>query len=242
MIKTDGRAQATAVTVRDLEFAYGESDFRLRVPLLTAAPGEKVALIGPSGSGKTTLLHLLAGIRTPLRGEVLLDGQSVSSATPAARRRLRLTRMGLVFQEFELLEYLNVLDNVLIATRLTPLLPLNAARRQDAVELARQVGLEDKLLRYPDKLSQGEKQRVAICRALLIHPPLLLADEPTGNLDPVNKRKIMQLLVQYAADRQTTLIAATHDYQLLEAFDRVVPIGIGTGTESHAGDADDAGE
>jgi ABC-type lipoprotein export system ATPase subunit len=210
------------VIVRDLAFAYGEGGFQLRVPHFQAAAGEKVALIGPSGSGKTTFLHLLAGIRVPQSGEVSLEGKRLDAESAAACRRLRLTRMGLVFQEFELLEYLNVIDNVLIATRLSRQLLPTAARRRAAVELARQVGLEDKLLRYPGELSQGEKQRVAICRALLFDPPLLLADEPTGNLDPANKQKILQLLVAHAGQRGATLIAATHDHQLLDAFDRVL--------------------
>jgi putative ABC transport system ATP-binding protein len=210
------------VTVRDLVFAYGDDGFHLSVPSFEAAPGEKIALIGPSGSGKTTLLHLLAGIRAPRHGQVIVDGCALDKETAAARRKFRLTRMGLVFQEFELLDYLNVLDNVLITSRLSSAMPADNERRQAAVELARHVGMEDKLLRYPDELSQGEKQRVAICRALLSDPPVLLADEPTGNLDPANKRRILQLLMQYVSTRNTTLIAATHDHQLLDAFDRVV--------------------
>jgi ABC-type lipoprotein export system ATPase subunit len=192
------------------------------VPYFEAAAGEKIALIGPSGSGKTTFLYLLAGIRSPQAGEVMLQGKPLTGQSSAACRRWRLTRMGLVFQEFELLEYLNVLDNVLIATRLSRALPLTTQRRAAAVALAQQVGLHDMLLRYPGELSQGEKQRVAICRALLFDPPLLLADEPTGNLDPANKRKILQLLVRQASERGATLIAATHDHQLLDAFDRVL--------------------
>ncbi len=210
--------------VSGLRFAYGDSGFRLAVPDFTARPGEKVALIGPSGSGKTTFLHLIAGIQTPDAGDVQYGEQSLVQMNAADRRRFRLTRLGLVFQQFELLEYLTVQDNILIGCRLSRALPLTDARRQRARQLADEVGLGDKLRRMPGALSQGERQRVAICRALLSEPQVLLADEPTGNLDPPNKRRILQLLVDDVERRGTLLVAATHDHQLLDQFDRVVDV------------------
>ena len=211
------------VSAADLVFTYPASGFQLRVGRFEAAAGEKVAIIGPSGSVKTTLLHLFCGIRAPASGKIQIGDFDVVGAPAAARRNFRLKRIGLVFQEFELLDYLTVLDNILIACRLTASLKPSSQRRQTARELAEQLGLEeDKLRRYPHQLSQGERQRVAICRALLVDPPLILADEPTGNLDPANKRRTLDLLVQHAAARCATLIAATHDYQLLDAFDRVI--------------------
>jgi len=211
------------VSATDLVFTYHGSGFQLNVARIEIAAGEKVAIIGPSGSGKTTLLHLFAGIRQAQSGIIIVCGHDIAHSAPAARRHFRLTRVGLVFQEFELLEYLSVLDNILIACRLGSPLKLNSARRATAAELASQVGLSSDLLkRFPNQLSQGERQRVAICRALLNDPPLLLADEPTGNLDPANKRRILDLLIDSATARGATLVAATHDHQLLGAFDRVL--------------------
>jgi len=211
------------VSATDLVFAYHGSGFQLNVPRFEVAAGEKVAIIGPSGSGKTTLLHLFAGIREPQSGIIIVCGNDIPHLTPAARRRFRLTSVGLVFQEFELLEYLSVLDNILISSRIGSPLKLTVQRREAAIQLAQQVGItSDKLRRFPHQLSQGERQRVAICRAVLNDPPLLLADEPTGNLDPANKRLILDLLIEHAVARGATLVAATHDHQLLSAFDRVL--------------------
>lgn len=229
------------VEVVDLVFGYGAAGFRLEVPHFHAAAGERVALIGPSGSGKTTFLQLLAGIRVPARGRAVVGGSDLGRLSAAQRRRLRLTSIGLVFQEFELLEYLSVLDNILIACRLSTAMPLTADRRRVALGLAHSVGLADKLRRYPGELSQGEKQRVAICRALISTPPLILADEPTGNLDPVNKRRTLDLLLEHAVARGATLLAATHDHQLLDRFDRVVDMQALAGPSAQA-DAATSGE
>jgi ABC-type lipoprotein export system ATPase subunit len=211
------------VSATDLVFTYHGSGFQLNVPRFEVAAGEKVAIIGPSGSGKTTLLHLFVFFREPQSGIIIVCGHDIPHLTPAARRRFRLTNVGLIFQEFELLEYLSVLDNVLITCRIGSPLKINAQRRNTAIQLAEQVGLtSDKLRRFPHQLSQGERQRVAICRALLNDPPLLLADEPTGNLDPANKRRTLDLLIEHAEKRRATFVAATHDHQLLGAFDRVL--------------------
>ncbi len=207
-----------------LSFRYLEGDFLLRVPTLEVARGETVAVVGPSGSGKSTLLHIIAGIKTPQSGQVVTCGVDLSALDDAARRELRIRNVGLVFQEFELLEYLSVLDNILLPYRISPALHLKRAIRARAVELSRHVGIEDKLDRFATRLSQGEKQRVAVCRALIADPELLLADEPTGNLDPLNTVKVMDNLFEAAASRGATLLAATHEYDLLDRFDRVVDI------------------
>jgi len=210
------------ICIDNLEFAYGEGDFRLRIPDLHVPEGSNTAFIGPSGSGKTTLLNLIAGISVPEGGEVRTHGVDVTRLGDADRRNFRISNVGLVFQEFELLEYLTVLDNVLLPFRINPSLKLDMIVRDRARALAEQVGIADKLARHPGRLSQGERQRVAVCRALLPQPGLLLADEPTGNLDPVNKDRVLDMLFEQVSATGTTLVAVTHDHELLSRFDRVV--------------------
>ncbi|NJN46633.1 MAG: ABC transporter ATP-binding protein [Candidatus Competibacteraceae bacterium] len=210
------------IALRDIKFAYADSGFRLHIPTFEIGSGEKVAVVGPSGSGKTTLLNLLAGIVTPQYGSVRVDDQSVELLSDRERRDFRITRIGFVFQDFELLDYLNVLDNILHPYRISGALQLSPAVRRRALELATAMGINDKLKRRVDKLSQGEKQRVAICRALLPEPKLILADEATGNLDPANKTRILDLLFDAVDAHQATLLAVTHDHELLTRFDRVV--------------------
>lgn len=210
------------IRVDSLEFYYREGEFCLSVPELTVEKTEKVAVIGSSGSGKTTLLNLIAGIVTPIKGTVSVDDLKVSELTDAGRRDFRITSLGFVFQDFELLDYLNVMDNILHPYRITGALTLDKAVRERAGILAQEMGIGDKLKRPANDLSQGEKQRAAICRALLPQPKLLLADEATGNLDPDNKTRILDLLFQSVADHDATLLAVTHDYEVLKRFDRVV--------------------
>ncbi len=210
------------IRVDSLEFYYREGEFCLSVPELTVEKTEKVAVIGSSGSGKTTLLNLIAGIVTPIKGTVSVDDLKVSELTDAGRRDFRITSLGFVFQDFELLDYLNVMDNILHPYRITGALTLDKAVRERAGILAQEMGIGDKLKRPANDLSQGEKQRAAICRALLPQPKLLLADEATGNLDPDNKTRILDLLFQSVADHDATLLAVTHDHDLLKRFDRVI--------------------
>ena len=199
-----------------------EGEFALYVPDLAVEIGEKVAIIGPSGSGKTTLLNLIAGIRTPQAGNVVTQGTEIGSLDDAARRDFRIRHIGLVFQEFELLEYLSVLDNILLPYRINRSLKLTKQVRQRAAELAEEVGIVGHLGRFVTRLSQGERQRVSVCRALLAQPPLILADEPTGNLDPTNKGRVLDILFDYVDRNDATLITVTHDHDLLPRFERVV--------------------
>jgi putative ABC transport system ATP-binding protein len=211
------------VHVDALRFRYGDGDFRLQIDRLDVERGSAVACVGPSGSGKTTLLNLVAGIVQPISGRVATDGVEVRDLAEGERRRFRVERIGLVFQEFELLEYLSVIDNILLPYRINnDVLRLDRAVRQRAAELARRVGIDDKLARRPESLSQGERQRVAVCRAILPRPPLLLADEPTGNLDPGNKDKVLDILFEYAAESGSTVLAVTHDHDVLGRFDRTI--------------------
>ena len=143
------------------------------------AKREKVAVIGPSGSGKTTLLNLVAGICVPDSGTITVGNERISNFSDARRRDFRITRIGFVFQDFELLDYLNVLDNILHPYRITGALKMDEAVRQRALALAGELGLDGRLQRQSTDLSQGEKQRTAICRALLPGPQIILADEAT---------------------------------------------------------------
>ncbi len=211
-----------SVAISKLGFRYREGDFALRVPELQVARGEALAFVGPSGSGKTTLLHLIAGIATATEGRVVTEGVEVSALSEPARRNFRVGAIGLVFQEFELLEYLSVFDNVLLPYRINSTLHLDGRVRARARELAERLGIAKLLGRRPAQLSQGERQRAAVCRALVVDPPLLLADEPTGNLDPANKLRVLDLLFDVARERGATLVTVTHDHGLLPRFDRVL--------------------
>jgi putative ABC transport system ATP-binding protein len=210
------------IFLKDIEFHYPQGAFRLQIPELKIEQGHKVAFIGPSGSGKTTLLNLIAGILRPTIGQIQVNEQDITNLDDSDRRDFRVANVGLVFQEFELLEYLTVLDNILLPFRISPALKLNAAVRERAVQLARDVGIQDQLHRYTNQMSQGERQRVAICRALLPDPFLLLADEPTGNLDPVNKEHVLEILFECVSKTRATLLAVTHDINIVDRFDSVV--------------------
>lgn len=210
------------ININNLEFRYDEGDFRLTIPQLTVLQADKTAVIGPSGSGKTTLLNLVAGIILPKNGTVNVDTLAISELNDSERRDFRIKNIGFVFQDFELLDYLNVLDNILHPYRITGALTLDNDVRALAVQLAEDMGIVDKLKRHPSDLSQGEKQRAAICRSLLPSPKVVLADEATGNLDPANKTRILDLLFRSVEEQGATLLAVTHDHELLTRFDRVI--------------------
>jgi putative ABC transport system ATP-binding protein len=210
------------IEINDVNFQYRTGGFHLNVPELRIRRGEKVAVIGPSGSGKTTLLNLIAGIIKPKEGSVTVDDIPVSELSDSDRRDFRITHIGFIFQEFELLDYLCVMDNILHPYRITRALTLDSTVWDRAGSLARSMGIGNKLKRMANDLSHGEKQRAAICRALLPRPKLLLADEATGNLDPDNKIHILSLLFSAVKKHDATLLAVTHDHELLKRFDRIV--------------------
>jgi putative ABC transport system ATP-binding protein len=210
------------IELRDLEFRYDQSSFALQIGQLRLEAAEHAALIGPSGCGKTTLLNILAGVVLPHTGSVQVADEAVAQLADARRRDFRIRKIGLVFQNFELLDYLNVRDNILLPLRVGRGLAVTAALRRRAEALAERLAIADKLDRHPQQLSQGERQRVAVSRALLLQPSVILADEPTGNLDPANKFAVLDLLLDYARESGATLLTVTHDRELLDRFDRVV--------------------
>jgi putative ABC transport system ATP-binding protein len=212
------------IEVDNVTFAYRVGGFRIEIPKLRIEAGEKVAVIGPSGQGKTTLLHLLAGVLVPSAGRIAVGGTNVSALNREDRQDYRALRMGMVFQEFELLGYLDVIDNVLLPYRISPVLTLDAEARARAKSLVQKVGLDGKQRRYPRHLSQGERQRIAVSRALVTRPAILLGDEPTGNLDPVNRDHIMDTLWQYSDEAEAPLVVVTHDHELLDRFDRTIDV------------------
>lgn len=212
------------IEVSNIHFNYRNNGFQLNIPNLSIQLGEKVALIGPSGTGKTTLLNLLAGILVPSSGAIKIDGLDIAKLPTEDRQDFRAVKMGLVFQEFGLLEYLTVLENICLPYRISPVLELDATVLKRANEIAETIGLGDKLHRYPKHLSQGERQRIEVCRALITRAGMILGDEPTGNLDPRNRDHVAELLFDYSARSDAALLVVTHDYELVEKFDRTIDI------------------
>src|SRR6188768_3806907 len=180
-------------------------------------PGGFVAVVGPSGSGKTTLLGLLAGLDRPTSGTVHLDGADLTTLDGDALARLRGGKVGFVFQSFQLIPTLTARENVQV-----PLELRGEAAADRATELLERVGLADRADHFPSQLSGGEQQRVALCRALLLEPPLLLADEPTGSLDPQSGSTVVEMMENLQRGRGTTAIVVTHNPAVAARCDRIL--------------------
>jgi putative ABC transport system ATP-binding protein len=198
-------------------------------PLDAAIPsGSFLAVVGPSGSGKSTLLGLLAGLDAPSTGEILIDGIDITKLSEDALARLRGEKIGFVFQFFHLVPSLTAFENILV--------PMEIAGRRDAMDRARllleEVGLSDRGHHYPSQLSGGEQQRVAIARALANDPSIVLADEPTGNLDSTTGRHIMDLLLAVRRSRSSTLVLVTHDVELASLADSRLTLRDGRSVET----------
>ncbi len=224
LVHAHGRLARSSRTHDALRTHSGNEPFTLNIDRFSLHAGEACACIGPSGSGKTTLLNLIAGIVTPARGRLSVLGHDLCRAPAAVRRALRLSRVGLVFQEFELLEYLSVRENITLVRRLGRLDA--SALEARAATLAAAAGINHLLSRLPARLSQGERQRVAVCRALATGPALLLCDEPTGNLDPELGLVVTALLLDQARASGAALLMVTHNHALLPTFDRVVSLAV----------------
>jgi len=208
--------------VRNLHKSYrtdGVTVHALRGVDLSMEAGEFVAIMGPSGCGKSTLLHLLAGLDRPSEGEVVIEGQRVETMSESRRAVLRRTTIGFVFQSYNLLPNLTVADNVEMPGLLAGRPAKEVARQREALLAA--LGIADKAHAFPSQLSGGQQQRVAIARALLNHPTLLLADEPTGNLDSRSGNEVLTLLRRFHAEGQTILLV-THDPKVASFAQRVI--------------------
>ncbi len=211
-----------ALEVVDLQKCFvspdGERQAIVDVPRLTLAPGEQVALAGSSGSGKTTFLHLIAGILQADHGHVRIDGEDICAANESRRDRIRAGNIGYIFQTFNLLQGYTALENVELAMRFGGGLDHRFAR-----ELLERVGLAQRLHYRPRQLSVGQQQRVAVARALANHPRLVLADEPTGNLDPRHAADAINLIRTLCRENDAALLVVSHDPRVLEHFERVEP-------------------
>jgi putative ABC transport system ATP-binding protein len=200
-------AGGKAVTILD--------DITLKIPAK-----QKVAIVGPSGSGKSTLLGLMAGLDRPSSGSIHVDGLDITRMGEGPLARYRRSMVGYVFQSFHLIPTLTALENVLVPLELSGV----ATPDSRATELLGAVGLGDRLHHYPVQLSGGEQQRVAVARAFACRPPILLADEPTGNLDSATGREVMNLLLSLHRDHGTTLVLVTHDRTVASSMQRLVAL------------------
>jgi putative ABC transport system ATP-binding protein len=223
---SDSEPAVPAIEMRDVHLSLGRGAARVHILKgisLTIARGEAIGLVGPSGSGKSTLLMTMAGLERPDEGMVVVDGQRIDRLGEDALAKFRGARIGIVFQSFHLIGTMTALENVAI--------PLELAGRADAFDRAAQelraVGLGERLSHYPTQLSGGEQQRVALARAIAPDPAILVADEPTGNLDEASGRAIVDLIFALKRERGATLILVTHDLSLAATCDRTVRLRSG---------------
>jgi len=212
------------IECEDVRFRYAGADepFELRLDSLSIARGEHSACVGPSGCGKTTLAKLISGIIVAQSGRVRFGDHSWDSMRDDTRRAVRITQIGMVFQDFALLDHLTALDNILLPYHLSGALKLTDIVRDRAQGLADSLGIDHTLTRRPRRLSQGERQRVAIARALVTSPDLLVCDEPTGNLDPARAEATIDLLLEQADTNNATLFVVTHNHSVLGRFKRTI--------------------
>ncbi|MEJ6472973.1 ABC transporter ATP-binding protein [Pseudoalteromonas piscicida] len=210
------------VEVQDIEFTRrdgGACRAILSKLSLCIASQEQVAIVGDSGSGKTTLIHLIGGLLRPDSGRILVDGQDITLFDNTAQALYRRS-IGMIFQHYQLLAPLNVYDNITFQAQLNNLMP----SRTEVEALAERLGILDKLHAFPEQLSGGEQQRVGIARAMLNKPQLLLADEPTGNLDTAKSEEVVSLLRELCEEKAVNLIMVTHSQNLADCLDRKITI------------------
>ena len=210
--------------ISDLHFQYPASDFKIEVSDIKITQGSKIAISGKSGSGKTTLIHLISGILKPQSGEILFFDKSITDMNDNDIRKHRISNIGFIFQEFELLDYLNVMDNLVLPYKINKSLSLDEEIKDKAKEIATRIGIGNKLDQHPKQLSGGERQRLAIARALITSPPLIIADEPTGNLDDKTSNIVMDEITDQVSYTNSTLIMISHNNELISSFDEIIDI------------------
>jgi putative ABC transport system ATP-binding protein len=203
-------------------YGNGSTVLALNNVSLRIGPAERVAVMGPSGSGKSTLLNLVCGLDEPTSGSVKVEGVELAGLTDDARTRLRREKIGMIFQTFNLLPTLSALENVALPLRLQGLSKKDAEVR--ATQMLQHVGLKSRTTHRPDEMSGGERQRVAIARALIFRPPLLLGDEPTGNLDSTTGDEILRLLDDLQQEYQSTLLMVTHNAEAAAFCNRIITL------------------
>jgi len=236
------------IRIRNLDFHYPGSAFTLRIDDLVIGAGERFGLTGPSGSGKTTLINIIAGILKPRAGEVVVAGTEISRRNDRRNREFRISNIGFIFQNFELLDYLTVEQNILLPITIGRGLRADAAIRERMESTLERMGIADRRRAYPRSLSQGEKQRVAICRAVINEPRLVIADEPTANLDRRNAARVIELILEIVQENRSTFLMVTHDPAYFEIFPRRLDLAdLEEGSAqvhatSPAGSQDDSGE
>lgn len=225
-VKADLGVRDPLVRIDNLDLSLGRDASRVHIlkgVSLEIARGEAIGLVGPSGSGKSTLLMTMAGLERPDRGSIVIDGENLSGFDEDGLARFRGRNIGIVFQSFHLIPTMTALENVAV--------PLELAGEDDAFGKAaaelEAVGLGERLTHYPAQLSGGEQQRVALARALVVDPALLIADEPTGNLDEATGKGIVDLLFRLKTERGATLVLVTHDPGLAAQCDRVIRLRSG---------------
>ncbi|QSR88012.1 ABC transporter ATP-binding protein [Methylacidiphilum caldifontis] len=211
------------ITIRNVTKYYNNGEVQtaaLRKVNLEVYPGQSVALVGPSGCGKSTLLHLIAGIDSPSEGEIYVDGHPFHSLNEGKLARLRGSIIGIVFQFFNLLPTLSAIENVMLPALLQGVADSEASQRAKA--LLEEVGLSHRLCHYPHQLSGGEMQRVALARALIMKPKIILADEPTGNLDSETSQRVLSLIQKLVLEYHLTLLMVTHSLEVAKSTDRIL--------------------
>ena len=224
---TNSKEARNVIDVENLEFSYGRAKPVLQIEKLQVAQGERVFLYGPSGSGKTTLLGLLAGVLTPSGGTIRLLGQDLTKTPNAKRDAFRGTHIGYIFQMFNLLPYLSVLENIILPCE------LHRARRkklkgktpkEEAYKIAEHLGIQDQMGDKVTELSVGQQQRVAAARAVIGSPEIIIADEPTSSLDADHREKFIELLFEESKQAGSTVVFVSHDRQLERLFDRSISL------------------
>ena len=212
----------TLIKLYDVRVSYsvaGKPFDVLFVPEWTLKPAQHVALAGPSGCGKTTFLHVLSGLLSPTNGSVEVCGHTLESMRESDLDRFRAQHIGYIFQSFNLLQGYTALENVLLGMSFAD----SGSGKEHAVSLLERVGLADRMKHYPSQLSIGEQQRVAVARSLANKPELILADEPTGSLDPENSNAVADLIREVCSEEKCTLVLVSHEQEVASRFERVIP-------------------